>query len=127
MQLSLRIGRDRREIDRLPSNHADGAGRMRDGLDDAQLAGDDEGIATRGRACEEMKRLGQQSVARQDGHAFSGDDVQRGPAASHGVVVHRGQVVVDERVGVNQFDGARRWAEPGCGRHRQRLRSPGRE
>ena len=56
-----------------------------------------------------MKRLGQQSVARQDGDAFAGDDVQRRAASSHGVVVHRGQVVVDERVGMNQFDGARRW------------------
>ena len=55
-----------------------------------------------------MEGLGEESVAGQDGHAFSGDDVQRRPAASHGVVVHRRQVVVDERVGVNQLDCARR-------------------
>ena len=35
-----RIGRDRREIDRLSADHADRSGRRRDGLDDPQLARD---------------------------------------------------------------------------------------
>ena len=48
-----------------------------------------------------------QAIAGEDGDAFAVDDVQRRPASPQRVVVHRRQVVVDERVGVNQLDGAR--------------------
>ena len=54
-----------------------------------------------GLAREQGERLGQQAVARQNRHAFAVNDVRRGPAAPQRVVVHRGQIVVDERVGMD--------------------------
>ena len=62
---------------------------------------------------EERKRFGLEAVSREDRDAVAVHDVQRGPAAAQRVVVHRGEVVVNERVGVNQLDGARRWKRIG--------------
>ena len=65
--------------------------------------------SSRGRlAREQRERFGLQPVAGEDRDAVAVDDVQRRPAATQRVVVHRRQVVVDQRVGVNQLDGARR-------------------
>ena len=44
----------------------------------------------------------------EDGHRFAMDDVRGRASAPHGVVVHRREVVVDQRVGVDQLDRARR-------------------
>ena len=49
----------------------------------------------------------QQRVAAEDRHALAVHDVQGGQPAAEHVVVHRGQVIVHERVGVNQLEGAR--------------------
>ena len=69
----------------------------------------DHGRVVRRRlAREERKRLGLEAVAGQDRDAVAVDDVQRRPSAAQRVVVHRRQVVVNQRVGVNQLDGARR-------------------
>ena len=54
----------------------------------------------------DLKRLRQQGVARQHGDAFAEDLVVGGLAAAEIVVVHRGQIVVDERIGVDALDGA---------------------
>ena len=59
-------------------------------------------------AREQRERLGLQPVAGEDGDAVAVDDVQRRPSAPQRVVVHRRQIVVDQRVGVNQLDGAGR-------------------
>ena len=65
-------------------------------------------IARRGRgAGEDFKRDSQQPVAGEDGHTFAEDFVRSGPAAAEVVVVHAGEVVVDERVSVDALDGAR--------------------
>jgi hypothetical protein len=82
-------------VDGLASDHAHRTGGMRNRLDNAEFACGDERVATRGRARQEMKRLGQQSVSSQDGHAFSGDDVQRGRPRAWCRCPSR-QVVVDE-------------------------------
>ena len=58
-------------------------------------------------AREQRERLGLQAVAGEDRDAVAVDDVQRRPAAPQRVVVHRRQVVVDERVGVDELERAR--------------------
>ena len=55
---------------------------------------------------EQRERLGQQSVARENRHAVAVNDVRRRPPAAQRVIVHRRKIVVDERVGVDQLDGA---------------------
>ena len=55
----------------------------------------------------DLKRLRQQRVARQHGNAFAENFVVGRLAAAEIVVVHRRQIVVDERVGVDALDGAR--------------------
>jgi hypothetical protein len=45
-----------------------------------------------------------ESVAGEDGDGFAEDDVAGGLAASQIVVIQRGQVVVDERVGVDHLE-----------------------
>ena len=54
----------------------------------------------------DFKRLRQQRVARQHGDAFAEHLVVGRLAAAEIVVVHRRQIVVDERVGVDALDGA---------------------
>ncbi len=79
-----------------------------DDLHDAELPRDERRIGAVGLAREQRERLRLQAVARQDRDAVAVDDVQRRPSAAERVVVHGGQVVVDERVGVDELDGARR-------------------
>ena len=55
----------------------------------------------------DLKRLRQQRVAREHGDAFAENFVVGRLAAAEIVVVHRGQIVVDERIGVDALDGAR--------------------
>ena len=55
----------------------------------------------------DLEGLREQRVAREHGDAFAEDFVVRWFAATEIVVVHRGQIVVDERVGVDTLDGAR--------------------
>ena len=43
-------------------------------------------------------------VAGEDGEGFAEDDVARWLAAAEVVVIERGQVVVDQRIGVQHFD-----------------------
>ena len=61
-------------------------------------------------AREQRERLGLQAVAGEDRDAVAVDDVQRRPSAPQRVVVHRRQIVVDQRVGVNQLDARTRRA-----------------
>ena len=59
-------------------------------------------------AREQRERVRQQRVAGENRHAFAVNDVRRGPAAPQCVVVHRGEVVVHQRIGVNHFERTRR-------------------
>ena len=61
---------------------------------------------------EEPDRLGEEPVAGEDRHVLAVLDVRGRPPAAQLVVVHRGQVVVDQRVGVDQLDRG------GGGQHR---------
>jgi hypothetical protein len=64
---------------------------------------------------EQAEGLGEQAVAGENRHALAELHVRRRSPAPHRVVVHRRQIVVDERVGVDQLDGTR-------GRERQPVR-----
>ena len=55
----------------------------------------------------EPERLGVEPVARQDRDVLAVLDVARRPPAAQVVVVHRRQVVVDQRVGVDQLERGR--------------------
>ncbi len=99
-----------------PPTMPERAGRSRNPLDDAQLPRGQIGVGAGARlARQQRKGLGEQAIAGQDGDAVAVHHVQGRPAPPQRVVVHRRQVVVNERVGVNQLDGAR-------GRQGQRLR-----
>ncbi len=101
------IGRDALglEIGDLASDHAAGAGRGRESRDQAERPSRvDTGTlrALRG----DPKRLRQQRIARENRERLTVDDVHGRPAAAELVVVHRGEVVVHERVRVHELDGA---------------------
>ncbi len=55
----------------------------------------------------DFKGLRQERVAREHGHAFAKDLVIRKFAAAIIVVVHRRQIVMHERVGMDALNGAR--------------------
>jgi hypothetical protein len=52
---------------------------------------------------EQADRLREEAVAGEDGHVLAVDDVRGRAAAAQLVVVHRGEVVVDQGVGVNEL------------------------
>ena len=53
---------------------------------------------------EDFVGLGLEGVAGEDGGGFSEDDMAGGLAAAEVVVVERGQIVMDERIGVQHLD-----------------------
>ncbi len=62
-----------------------------------------EGIAMRLRRTQQRKRMRQKRITREDRGGFIESLVHRRFAAAQIVVVHRGQIVMDERIGVNAF------------------------
>ena len=58
----------------------------------------------------ERERL--QGVAGEYCHRIAEYDMAGRPAAAQGIVVHRRQIVVDERIGVDDLDRGRRRVEP---------------
>jgi hypothetical protein len=50
--------------------------------------------------------LGQKAVTREDSDSFAIDAVVCGATSTEIIVVHAGEIVVNEGVGVNAFDGA---------------------
>ena len=56
---------------------------------------------------QDLEGAGLERVAGEDGGGFVEGDVHGGAAAAQGVVVHRRQVVVHERIRVHQFDRGR--------------------
>ena len=67
---------------------------------------------------DQSHRLGEQRVAGEDRHVLTVDYVGGRATAPHVVVVHRRQVVVDQRVGVDQAPTPRRSAAARTGRYR---------
>ena len=53
-----------------------------------------------------MKRFGEQPVAGQESHAFTEHLMRRGPTAAQIIVVHGRQIVMDQGIGMDHFDGA---------------------
>ena len=98
----------RLEIDGLPADHARRARGVGNDADDVKLARGEHPFDVDGFACEKREGFGLESVAGEHGDTVAVDDVQGWPSAAQRVVVHRGQVVVDQRVRVDQFDRARR-------------------
>ena len=56
-----------------------------------------------------LHRESEQSIAREDCHGFAEDFVAGWFAAAEIVVIERGQIVVDQRIGVDHFERATRF------------------
>ena len=93
------------DIDRLAAHHPGRPGGRGDDGDRPQTTRG-RYFSGRCRACEEAERFGQEAVARKDGECVAVHDMRRRPAAPERIVVHRGEIVVDQGIRVNQFDGA---------------------
>ena len=91
------------QVRHLPGDELQRAGGFRDFQNDFVVRIARKIFALRG----DLKRLRQQRVAREHGDAFAENFVVGRLAPAEIVVVHRGQIVVDERVGVDALDGAR--------------------
>ena len=92
------------EVDLLPAGHAARAGRERQDLHHFELRARFVGDAVLGQQLE-GERL--QRVAHQQRRSLVVLDVQRRLAAPENVVVHAGQVIVHQRIGVDQLDRGR--------------------
>ena len=105
MQLAQAVGVElsaRGDVAVLAADHPAHAGRLR------ELASARECWRARPLVvAEEADRLGEEAVAGEDRDVLAVDDVRRRPAAAQLVVVHRRQVVVDQRVGVDELDRRR--------------------
>jgi len=55
---------------------------------------------------EDGKRLGEEGVSRQHSNAFAKDLVRGGATPAEIVVVHAGEIIMDERISMDAFDGA---------------------
>ena len=60
---------------------------------------------------ENLEGQGKQGIADEDRRRLVEPDVNRVLTAAHGIVVHARQIVVDQRIGVNHFDGS---GDPQC-------------
>ena len=90
------------DVQRLAAAHAGGTGRVGQGLQ--------AGHAQRGRQRrigQQAKGTGLQGVTGEDGGSFVEGDVGGRLAAAQGIVVHRRQVVMHQRIGVDELDGHR--------------------
>ena len=90
------------QIRHLPGDELQRAGRLGDFQNQIAVRIARPALGLRG----DFKRLRQQRVAREHGDAFAEDLVVGRLATAEIVVVHRGQIIVDERVGVDALHGA---------------------
>src|SRR6267142_3371384 len=93
------------QVHRLAPDHALRPGRFRDDPDQST------GILRlplRGPG-ERLEREGQERVPREDGHALPVHDVVRGASAPPVVVVHAGEIVVDQGKGVDHLERGGGW------------------
>ena len=68
--------------------------------------GTDEGIGAGIGLAQDVESQGMQAIAREHGGRFVEGGVHGGFAVAQFVIVHAGQIIVDERIGMNCFDGA---------------------
>lgn len=66
-----------------------------------------------GMACEDFKSDGEEGVACQHGDAFPKYFVVGGTTAPEVVIVHAGEVIMDQRVGMDALDGCGGWESVG--------------
>ena len=97
------VGRLAGHVHVLAADHALDAG----GGGDLRERGEHRGAAAGLPREDEIERLREEAVAGQDGHVLAVGDVARGPAAAQRVVVDGRQVVVDERVRVDELQRGR--------------------
>ncbi len=64
---------------------------------------------------DDFERHGEEGVAGEDGDAFAEHLVVGGAPTAEVIVVHARKVIVDERIGVDAFDGGSRWESVSCG------------
>ena len=89
------------DIEYLATDHAvDSSYRIGDKTDD--LDGSSWRCVESG---QDLERASLQSVSGEDGNGFAECHVAGGLTATQVVVIERGQIVVDERIGVQHFDG----------------------
>jgi hypothetical protein len=84
----------------------------------SSIAATMRGAGSRGDARHHAERFGQERIADQDRRALPVHLVARRPPAAEVVVVHRRQVVVDQRIGVDELERARE--RQGAGRRHAR-------
>ncbi len=89
-------------VDHLPADHAVAARGLRQMSD--ELAPHFGGRMGR-RIGEDFERDGEEPIARKDGGGFIEGAVGGGPAPAQIVIVHGRKVVMDQRIGVQHFDG----------------------
>ena len=94
------------QVDRLSADHAGWPRSASDQPEHAQFSPEGFRIVQRGRGREQREGFCVQTIAGENRDAVAVDHVQRRPASSQRVVVHRRQIVVNQRVGVNQLDRA---------------------
>ena len=107
-QASLAPVGDRAHVDVLPADHPVHARRVRELGHRREHVGRLAGLLVQ----REPERLRVEPVAREDGHVLAEADVTRRAAAAQVVVVHRRQVVVDQRVRVDQLERGRERQRP---------------
>ena len=100
------------QVQRLAAGHAFGAAGAAQRLQHPDAHGRRDGTGTI--LGEQLERQRLQGVAGEDRHRLAELDVAGGPAATQRIVVHRGQVVVHQRVGVDQFHHAGRCIQRGA-------------
>ncbi len=92
------------DVQRLAADHAARAGGAGQFREHAQSGGRGQGVQLRVFG-DELKGQGLQGVTDQDGRGLVIGLVAGGATAAQFVVVHRRQVVVHQRIGVDQLDG----------------------
>jgi hypothetical protein len=93
------------EIGDLPADHA---GKPRAARNHRDRLGASLGGSPRRPAGEDLEGEGQQRIAHEDRLGLPKGFVHGGPAAAQVVVVHRGQIVVHEGIGVDHLERGRR-------------------
>ena len=93
------------EIDGLAAGHPERAARFAEQVDQAQAHR--RGSGQRRVAGQELKRQRLQGIADQDRGGLVEGFVARRASAAQIVIVHRGQVIVHQRIDVDQLDGTR--------------------
>ena len=94
------------EVQGLAAHHAGRARRLGDAGRGAELPRLEPRRRMGLAAGQQREGLGQQGVSGEDGEALAEHHVRGGASSPQGVVVHRRQIVVHERVGVDELDRA---------------------